>query len=394
MDVRLNEDEQAIKSAAADFLAEQSTMQVVRAAEASDRKYAPELWQRVSELGWCGLCLPEEVGGQAAPLTWLGLMLEEVGRHLAPIPLATSSAAALTIARFGNATQRGRLSAVASGERILAHALQEQAGAWSVDSTATVASVEGGEIVLNGTKSFVDGASAADQLLVSVRNAKDGVIGLCLLDLGTPGVSVRRLVNTAKADQSIVVLDGVRLSAEALVGGWGKGREAVSYLMALATAFATAQMAGATRRVTEMAVEYSRIRFAFGQPIGSFQSLQHLAADMIIAVDGSELLLREALWRLDNGLSHEVEISQAKAFSSIHCVSSCRSGQQIHGGMGFMMEFDVNLFYRRVVSWSLCAGTAYEHRRVVSKHLLGQSERLRLDDCHPAERSAVRTLAA
>ena len=136
------------------------------------------------------------------------------------------------------------------------------------------------------------------------------------------------------------------------------------------------------------------VRIAFKQPIGSFQSIQHMAADMTIAVDGTALLAREALWRLDSDLPADLEVSQAKAFANQHCVSTCRSAQQIHGGMGFMMEFDLHLWYRRVVSWSLYAGTTFEHRRVVSHLLLDSPGQVRLDDCHIATDGSKATLAA
>jgi alkylation response protein AidB-like acyl-CoA dehydrogenase len=385
MDTLLNDDEAMIKETAATFLSAQSPTSLVRSAEASANKYSPELWASIAELGWCGLCLPEACGGQAAPVTWLGLLLEEVGRHVAPIPLAVSSAAALTIARFGSSAQQDMLAKVTSGELILTYAIQERDGAWNLDAISTTGRMEGEEVVLDGMKSFVDSVSAAGKLLVAFRNKQDGALGLALVDSASPGLQVHKLVNTAKSDQAAVVLDGVRVPSERLVGGWDKGEAAARYLMQLAAMFTASQMAGAARRATEMAVEYSKIRFAFGQPIGSFQSLQHMAADMIIAVDGTELLAREALWRIEKGLPAELEVSQAKAFGNQHCVATCRSAQQIHGGMGFMMEFDLHLWYRRVVTWSLSAGTTYEHRRIVSGLLLDKPGHMRLDDCHPVK---------
>jgi alkylation response protein AidB-like acyl-CoA dehydrogenase len=128
----------------------------------------------------------------------------------------------------------------------------------------------------------------------------------------------------------------------------------------------------------EFAVEYAKQREAFGQPIGAFQAIQHLAADMLIAVDGAELLVREALWRLGEGLPASVEVSQAKAFASDKCVFVGRSAQQIHGGLGFMMECDLQLWYRRIVAFSLRCGSAREHRQRVAAALLDQPGKVRL----------------
>lgn len=383
MNTLLDEDEVMLKESAATLLGAESPASLVRSAEASDLKYSPELWRRVADLGWCGLCLPEEYDGQGAPLAWLGLLLEEVGRHIAPIPLATSSAAALTIARFGIGSQREILRSVASGESILSWAVQESGGAWNIDAVSMPGRVDGDDVVLDGTKLFVDGADAATHFLVAIRRQPDDAIGIALVDARAAGIASKRLVNMAKGDQATVSFRNVRIPRSQVIGGWSRGRDALTFLMQLAAVFSASLMAGAARRVTEMSAEYSNIRFAFGQPIGSFQSLQHMVADMLITVDAVELLSREALWRIDSGLPAEIEVAQAKSFGSQHCITVCRSAQQLHGGMGFMIEFDLNLWYRRVVSWSLCAGTAYEHRRIIASHLLDRPGHMRLDDCHP-----------
>ena len=128
----------------------------------------------------------------------------------------------------------------------------------------------------------------------------------------------------------------------------------------------------------EFAVEYAKQREAFGQPIGAFQAIQHMSADMLIAVDGAELLSREALWRLENRLPASVEVSQAKAFASDRCIFVARSAQQIHGGLGFMMECDLQLWYRRIAAYSLRCGSVREHRRRVAASLLDQPGKVRL----------------
>ena len=130
------------------------------------------------------------------------------------------------------------------------------------------------------------------------------------------------------------------------------------------------QMLGATRMDAEMAIEHAKFREAFGQPIGAFQSIQHTCADMVIWIDGGELLAYEALWKMDQGLPASVEVSQAKAFCNEKCVAVVRNSQSIHGGIGFMMEFDLHLWYRRVTSWTMRLGTSFEHRERIATALL------------------------
>jgi alkylation response protein AidB-like acyl-CoA dehydrogenase len=127
-----------------------------------------------------------------------------------------------------------------------------------------------------------------------------------------------------------------------------------------------------------MAIDYAKNRVAFGRPIGSFQSIQHLCADLIIWVDGAQLLTYEALWTMDQGLPANVEVSQAKAFCNEKCEAVVRSSQVIHGGIGFMMEFDLHLWFRRVTAWAMRLGTSFEHRARVAQALLDQPGRVRL----------------
>ena len=139
-----------------------------------------------------------------------------------------------------------------------------------------------------------------------------------------------------------------------------------------------AQLAGAARRDMELAIEHAKLRVAFEQPIGAFQVIQHMLVDMLLAVDGVELLTREAFWRLAQALPASVECAQAKSFASDRCVVVARGSQQIHGGMGFMLEFDLHLWYRRIAGWALRCGTPIEHRRFVAAALLDRPGKLRL----------------
>ncbi len=128
----------------------------------------------------------------------------------------------------------------------------------------------------------------------------------------------------------------------------------------------------------EMAVEYAKKREAFGQPIGAFQSIQHLCADMVIWIDGGQLLTYEALWRMDQRLPASIEVSQAKAYCNEKCQAVVRNSQVIHGGIGFMREFNLQLWYRRVCAWTMRLGTSFEHRARIAQALLDKPGRVRL----------------
>ena len=378
MDVLLNEDEAAVQQAAALFLATEATAALARAAERDPDRISRPLWAKVAELGWLGISLPEECGGQELPLSYLGLLFEELGRQIAPVPMLGTMVTALILSRHGSAAQRVLLHAVIEGKLMLTYAVQERDCRWSPDAVALVGSIEGDKLVLTGEKAFVDNFRSAGQCLTVFRMLDGSGLGLVLVDPKTAGITVTNLVTTAGDAQATVRFDSVRVPASNMVGTSGSGRSIVLELMELAAAFTTALMVGAAGEATHRAVEYAKQRNAFGQPIGSFQAIQHMAADMTIGVDGAQLLVREAIFRLGSGLSAGVEVAQAKSFANEKCLAAVRMAQQIYGGIGFIAEFDQQLWYRRVVAWSLRSGTAPEHRVLVAASLLDRQGPVRL----------------
>ena len=173
MDVLLTEEETMLKNSARDFLERECPPSLAREMEVDDLGYPPELWKQIAGLGWLGLALPEKYGGQGLPLTYLGIVLEEVGRTIAPVPLHSTMVAALTIAADGTDQQRQEvLPAVARGEMILASAFMEQDPRLLPETVQAQATAQGDGFVINGTKLFVDNFSVADKCLVVCRTAR------------------------------------------------------------------------------------------------------------------------------------------------------------------------------------------------------------------------------
>jgi len=375
MDVLLTEEEKMVRNSAREFLEAECPPSLVRAMETDAKGYPPALWQKAAQLGWQGMALPEKYGGQDLPLVYLGLIFEEAGRAVAPLPLHSTVVAALTIARDGTEAQREAiLPAVVRGDAVLTWAFTEQDPRFLPDAVHMQAVASGDHFVINGTKLFVDNFVAADQCLVACRTApgSNGNAGLSLflVDTKSPGLSHAPLVTLAKDKQSEVVFENVRVPRANLIGELNQGGPIVERMLDRATALLCAQMLGATRKDAEMAIEYAKYRVAFGQPIGAFQSIQHVCADMIVWIDGGEMLTYEALWKMDQGLPASVEVSQAKAFCNEKCEAVVRYSQIIHGGIGFMMEFDLHLWFRRVSAWTMRLGTSYEHRARVAHALI------------------------
>jgi alkylation response protein AidB-like acyl-CoA dehydrogenase len=377
MDTTLTEEEVMVRETARKFLESQCPTRLVREMEKDPNGYPPDLWRQAAELGWPGMALPEEYGGSGLPLGYLGLVLQEAGRALAPLPLHSTVVTAQAIANSGStALCQEVLPGVAAGETILTWAFTEQDPRYRSEAVLLEAKADGDNFVLNGTKLFVDNFEAADRVLVVCRTAAASAasagLTLFLVDTKAPGITNTPLVTLAKDRQSEVAFNKVRVPRSAMVGELNQGAPLAEDLIELATVLLCAQMLGATRKDFEMAVEWSKYRKAFGQPIGAFQSLQHMCADMLMWIDGGELLTYEALWKMDQGLPATVEVSQAKAFCNEKCVASARIAQSIHGGIGFMMEFDLQLWYRRIAAWTTRLGTTYEHRARIAHALLDQ----------------------
>jgi alkylation response protein AidB-like acyl-CoA dehydrogenase len=381
VDVLLTPDEEMLRNAARAFLSAECSPALVRKMEKDARGYPEEMWKKTAELGWQGMALPQEYGGLDLPLVQLGLILEETGRALAPLPLHSTVVAALTIAKDASEAQRSAvLPGVVSGQTILTWAFTEQDPRLLPETVRTEAIADGNDFVINGTKLFVDNFVAADLCLVACRTAPASAgnagLSLFLVETRSAGISEKPLVTLAKDRQSEVVFRNVRVPGTSLVGELDQGAPIIERMLDRATALLCAQMVGATRKDAEMAIEYSKYREAFGQPIGAFQSIQHACADMLVWMDAASLLTYEALWKMDHGPWPGVEVSQAKAFCNEKCQAVVRLSQTIHGGIGFMMEFDLHLWFRRVSAWTMRLGTTFEHRARISRALLDHPGRV------------------
>lgn len=376
MDVLFNESEQMLQHSAREMLEHESPPDLPRSIEGDPVGYAPDLWKKMAELGWLGLALPEEHGGQGLGLTYLGILSGELGRSLAPVPFHCTQTAALTLAEAGTDAQRAAvLPPVAAGDTILTWALTEGDPRFLTPDAVNMPAVEDGDdLVLTGTKLFVEHFAAADQCLVVCRtragsHGAEG-ISLVLVDTTSAGLTSSELTNIAKDRLSEVTFQDVRVPKANVVGTLHQGWPVVEGMVNRATALLCMQMSGGARRALELAVEYSKHREAFGRPIGSFQAMAHTMADMLIWIDGCELVTYEALWRLENGLPADAHVSQAKAFTSEKCLAAVRNANIVHGGIAATWELNLNLWFRRVSAWSTRLGSAYEHRARVASAVL------------------------
>jgi alkylation response protein AidB-like acyl-CoA dehydrogenase len=375
MDFSLNEEQEMLRKMARDFLANECPKSLVREMEEDETGYSPDLWKKMAELGWMGLAFPEQYGGEGMGFLDLAVLIEELGRAIVPGPyLPTVVHCGCPILAAGTEDQKKQLlGKIAKGEMIMTLALTEPSATWEPWGVETKAVAEGDNFVITGTKLFVSDAHVADYMLVVARtkegpNPEEGIT-LFIVDAKSPGVKLTPLKTIALDRQSEVAFDKVRVPKANILGQPDKGWPVVKDMLQKATLAHCAYMVGGAQQVLEMSVAYAKERVQFGVPIGSFQMIQKKCADMAVEVDGARFITYEAVWKMSEGLPCSLELSMAKSWVSDAYRRACVEGQQIHGGIGFIKDHDMQLYYRRAKAAELAFGDADYHRELVAEQI-------------------------
>ncbi|MHB8573753.1 MAG: acyl-CoA dehydrogenase family protein [Dehalococcoidia bacterium] len=373
MNLDLTEIQSMLLHSARDFLARECPPRVVREARASVNGYAEELWRSLAGLGWPGLAIEERYGGSGLGIFDLLLLAEECGRVLLPAPLISSALlCAPAIQAAGTETQRERwLPALAAGRAVAAFALTEPSARFDSAGVQARAVREGDGYVLEGVKLFVRDGTIADLLVVVLRTGlAENAITLFLIDATLPGVTRLPLPTIGADRQAEVRLEGVRVPADAVLGPLHGGWPIVEDVLACGTLAECMELAGVARVALERTVDYAKERVQFGRPIGSFQAIQHLCADMAVAADGIRYTTLLAASRCCAGLPAAREIAQAKAYASDAAAKVVRDAHQIHAGIAFIKDHDLHLYFNRAKAGELQYGIAEHHREQIAAALL------------------------
>lgn len=385
MDLGLSDEQTALRDSARSFLAAECPISLVREQIADRGAFPDRLWQRMAELGWLGLLIPERYGGSGLGMVDVAILLEELGRVLCPAPFVSTAVVAATIlVHGGTEAQRAQwLPPLAAGRLRVALALLEETNSWSPEFVRYEARAEGDRFVLTGRKPFVLDAPAADRLLVVARTVGrdahpstgtvDDGLALFLVEADAPGVSIRALdYNDRTRPLGEITFDRVTLTSDQRVGDAAPVGAALARALDAARTAICAEQAGAAQRVLELSVEYARNREQFGQPIGRFQALQHRCADMLIHTEGIRSAAFYAAWALDDdAVDASTSARLAKAYSADAGLAVAGQGIQIHGGLGFTWEQDLQLYYKRAQAAALEYGSPSELREWAADHLIG-----------------------
>ena len=371
MGLSLTEEQELLRESAKTFLDDNSP--ITRMRELRDAKdetgFTRALWKEMADLGWLGILLPESAGGSDMGHGDLGVVLEECGRVLAPEPfLSTVLLGATAVQHGANETlQKDVLPAVASGDRVLAFALEERArfAPYAVSTTATA---DGDAYVLSGEKRFVLDGHVADQIVVVARTDgaegdRDG-LSLFLVDAATDGVTTERTIMVDGRNAARVHLENARVPKDRLLGSVGEGADLLDAVLDRATVGLCSEMVGTLQETFERTLQYLKDRDQFGVKIGSFQALRHRAAEMFAELEMARATVMDAWTAIDEGRE---DVAQSVSAAKARCSQAARliGGEaiQMHGGIGMTDEEEIGLFFKRLKAAEISLGDATYHQR-------------------------------
>ena len=357
MNFDFSDEQKQLRDTARKFLADKCPSRAVRAVIDGKAPYDRDLWKGLAEMGFLGVAIPESYGGAGAGHLELCVVAEELGRALAPVPFSSTvylAAEALLLA--GSEAQKQKwLPLIASGDAIGTLALFEGKGNPSPQMIKLSAS--GGN--LDGVKKPVPDAAVADFAIVAARtgsSGRDSDVSLFLVDMKAEGVEVKPLVNVDPSrGQAEVTFKNCK--AEPL-GATGEGWSIVSQVLDRAAVLLAFEQVGGADRALEMGRDYALDRIAFGRPIGSFQAIKHMLADMYVSATLARSNCYYGAWALSTNAAELPEAAAAARISATQAFQHCaKNNIQVHGGMGFTWEFDCHLYYRRANTTALSLGS-------------------------------------
>ncbi len=358
LDLEFTGEQEMLRQTVRGVCATYSPFSVVRQLEDDPVGYSPELWKQLSELDLIGLLLPEEYGGSGMTLLEGVVVYEELGRSLAPSPHFVSSVlsgGALALAG-SDELKSVWLPGIVTGEAILTPAWLEPENGFGPHGVQLRAVADGDGFVLTGTKRHVAFATAANRLVVLARTGDgDEDVDLFLVDPTAEGVTLSQQFSLGSDTQYRVDLDNVRVATTDRIGPAGSGWSTWDTVLHDGIVLAAAQAVGGAQYALEITVQYAKDRHQFDKPLGAFQALAHYLADAATTVDGATVLVHEAAWARSEGRSVAKLAPMAKLFVCKTFRDVTAMAQQIFGGIGFTVEFDIQLYFRRAkqlqLSW-------------------------------------------
>ncbi len=371
MDLAFSEDQELIAKTAGDFVKQKSPIARVRELRDTNDPvgFSRALWREMAELGWVGIAFPESVGGAGLGFAELALVMEELGRTLAPEPfLSTVLLAGQALLLSGDSAKASAwLPRVCKGEVVLALAQQEAKSRYDLAAVETRAEKAGAGWRIAGEKIHVLDGHDADALVVVARTAGGpraaAGITLFLVPKGAAGLTITRQSRVDGRNAALLRLDAVAVGADAVVGRVDAGHETLAAAVDRATVGLCAEMLGGMQQAFAMTLDHLKSRIQFGVPIGSFQALKHRAANVFIEIELAKSAVMAAARAVDGadpGLAKLVSLAKARCSDAY--VLTANEGVQMFGGVGMTDEYDIGFYLKRARAAELTFGDAAFHR--------------------------------
>jgi acyl-CoA dehydrogenase len=358
----LNEEQIMLKDAARDFLRERAPISHLREIRDSGNRdgFSRALWGEMVEMGWTAILVPEQYGGLDYGYTGLGIVLEESGRTLTPSPLLGTALTGVTALTAGGSPEQcaAILPGVIGGEHLLALACDEST-AHDPAKVETTAEPAADGYVLNGRKTAVLDGHVADTFIVSARTP--GGISLFLVPADSPGIRVEAYPELDIHRAANLAFDRVQLAPDNLLGEADAGHALLDRILDAARVGASAELLGIAQEAFSRTIDYLKERKQFGVPIGSFQALQHRAAQLFAEIELCKSLVLKALQTLDEGGDDPELASMTKTKLSETAHRAAAEAIQMHGGIGVTDEFDIGFFLKRCRLLETLYGDRYFH---------------------------------
>ena len=374
MDLSFTEEQEMLRKATRDFLAEEFPKTLVRKMEEDPIGFQPDIWKKLAELGWLGLIIPEEYGGSGSSFMDLFVLLEEMGRACLVAPFFSTTICTFLLLDIGSDDQKKTfLPKIANGELIFALALTEPSASYDASGITTKALPNKDGYVIDGTKLFVHDAHVADYLLCVTKtdpaSSPEKGITIFIVDAKNPGIKITALPTIADDKQNELTFENVKVPAENMLGELNEGWPAIGKLLERAAIAKCAEMIGGADWTIENSVAYANERVQYGRPIGSFQAIQHYLAEMWTEISHAKRLVYYAVSLIDEGLACTKEVAMAKALMSEVYLRCTHFGVRVHGGIGTTRDHDMGLYYRRARQAACLFGDAEFWREKVACEL-------------------------
>jgi alkylation response protein AidB-like acyl-CoA dehydrogenase len=376
MNYDLTAEQKLLKDSAREFFSKEINSEFVREMIKDKKGYTEELWRKMADLGWMGLLIPEPYGDFGMSFIDMAHLLYEMGYACFSGPFfSTAVLGVTTLLEAGNDEQkRAILPEVANGNRLLTLAWTEESATYSPKGISLSAKRRNGDYVLSGTKLFVPDAHVADNILCVARTNEESAneekgVSIFVVDRKSPGITTHLLDSFTDEKLFEVNFDNVMVTKRNLLGKLNQGWVVLNKVLHKAAVAKCAEMSGGSKKVLELAVDHAKKRVQFGRPIGSFQAVQHHCANILTYVDTSTFMTYQACWRISEGLEFEKEASMCKAWVSDSYRKLVALTHQVMGGLGFMEEIDLNLYFNRAKAAELAFGDGDFHRELVARHM-------------------------